>query len=114
MYKFINGYLGNYFVEFPIDDHPEKISDFKNELEKYEEYFRQRFEKEFSNNWLEMFENMSLSKLKNDESLSEQKDAIEKELNPWGEKIPELKNFKKAIFSMIKEDGFTIPGNLNS
>jgi MoxR-like ATPase len=114
LYKFINGDLGNYFVEFPIDDHPEKISDFKNELEKYEEYFRQRFEKEFSNNWLEMFENMSLSKLKNDESLSEQKDAIEKELNPWGEKIPELKNFKKAIFSMIKEDGFTIPGNLNS
>jgi MoxR-like ATPase len=118
LYKFINGDLGKYFIEFPIDEHPEKVSDFKKELEKYKMYYEEKMNKDFSDDWLKLFENMELNKLKNEGSLNEsekvQRSTIQQELYPWNKIKPELKNFKKAIANMIKEDGFTDIANLES
>lgn len=118
LYKFAEGSLGDFFIKFPVDEHPEKITDFKNELEKFEKYFRERFQKEFSEDWITKFENGELNKLRNNENLSDQQkqqvQKIQSELNPWGPNIPDLKNFKKSIANLIQENELSTIGNLES
>jgi len=118
IYNFVSGDLANFFIKFSVDDHPEKVMDFKKELENYHKFYIEKNDKEFSENWILKFEKGELNKLKNSENLDEyekeEEENIQKELNPWGVKIPQLTNFKKSIANLIKENDISSIGNLES
>lgn len=118
LYNFVNGDLGNFFIEFSVDEHPEKVSDYKKELERYRKFYKEKTGKEFSEDWSIKFEKGELNKLKSSENLDEsqknEQKNIQKELNPWGEKIPQLIDFKKSIANLIQGNELTSIGNLES
>ncbi|MBI1663633.1 MAG: AAA family ATPase [Nitrosopumilus sp.] len=118
LYKFVEGKLGDFFIQFPIDEYPEKINDYKEALENYEKYYVEYSKKKFSQDWKSQFVKGELNKLQNDETLNEtqknQREQIKVELNPWGEEVPNLKNFKKSLASLVKENELSTIGNIES
>ena len=104
-------------MNFSVDEHQEQVTDLKKELENYQKFYEEKFEKEFSFNWIEKFEKGELNKFNSDnldESQKVEKEKFLKEFNLWGENIPELTNFKKSIMNLIKANDLSSIGNLES
>ena len=117
LYYFVNGKLGEFLMNFSVDEHQEQVTDLKKELENYQKFYEEKFEKEFSFNWIEKFEKGELNKFNSDnldESQKVEKEKFLKEFNLWGENIPELTNFKKSIMNLIKANDLSSIGNLES
>ena len=98
---FVSGSLAPFFIKFEHYDHYERMEDYANELEKYEEYYTAQ-SKKFSEKWVQEFRERKLSRF--NESQPEYK-SIKKDLNPWTEELkqPTLELFSKSIESIIKE-----------
>ena len=114
--RFVNSDMGSFFVKFSYHDHAEKIDDYVKELEKYKEYYNERFGK-FSKKWVDEFKSGNLSNLAKSQKRTQEQindyDSIVKELNPWTEELkrPALKHFINSLNNLIKEKNI-IPTNV--
>jgi len=118
--RFVDANLANFFITFSHDDHFEKIEDYVKELETYKKYYFERFNKDFTKDWINEFKVNNLSKLRKDqnrtpEQIEDYKNFI-KEFNPWNDelKTPKLIFFKQALDNLIEEKEFTSVNALES
>ena len=118
--RFVHGTISNFYIDFSIDEHEDKIEDYAKELEVYKKYFKERFGKEFAENWIDKFRQRSLSKFSKIQNPNEEQDKeiklLKMELNPWNENItaPNLPYFTKALKDLIEEKEFTMINTLES
>ena len=111
--RFVNGNLADFYVKLSHDEHSEKIDDYARDLEAYGKYYYERFDKNFSNDWIAEFRDGNLNKLRKDqprsqEQVTDYKNLI-KDLNPWNGdlKTPKLASFKFSLDNLIKEKEYT-------
>lgn len=112
--RFVSGDIANFYIQFPIDEHFDKVDDYSKELESYRKYYFERVGKNFSKNWVDEFRKNNLSKLKKDlnrtpEQIEDYKKIIQ-ELDPWNVEIkkPILPYFKKSLDDLIHEKEYTM------
>ena len=117
--RFVNSDMASFFVKFAHHDHAEKVEDYAKELEKYKEYYSDRFGK-FSKEWVDEFKDDNLSKLANKRKRTPEQisdyDSIVKELNPWTKELkrPVLKLFMNSLNGLIKEKNLSSTNVLES
>ena len=106
---FVNGDMTNFFVNFPHDEHFEKVEDYAKELKKYKSYHFKRFSKGFTKDWISEFKQNNLFKIsktqnRTQEQIDDYKSCV-KDLRPWNEelKMPMLSHFTESIKSIIRE-----------
>ena len=106
---FVNGDMTNFFVNFPHDEHFEKVEDYAKELKKYESYHFKRFSKRFTKDWISEFKQNNLFKIsktqnRTQEQIDDYKSCV-KDLRPWNEelKMPMLSRFTESIKNIIQE-----------
>lgn len=108
---FVSGDMASFFVRFSHHDHSEKTEDYIKELEKYKEYYHERFGEKFSKDWVDEFKERNLSKLYDGQDPEQGKDykSIMEELNPWTSELkrPALPLFRKSLDSLIAEKEFS-------
>ena len=118
--KFLHGTISDFYINFPIDKYEDKIEDYAKELEVYKKYFKERFGKEFTENWIDKFRERSLSKFSKIQNPNEEQvkeiELLEMQLNPWDENItaPDLPYFTKALKDLIEEKEFTMINTMES
>jgi len=118
--RFVNGTIPDFYIDFPIDEHIDKIDDYAKELEVYKKYFKERFESEFSKNWIDEFRQHNLSKFSKISNPTEEQSKdiklLKQELNPWAKNMtaPQLPYFTKALENLIEEKEFTMINTLES